>query len=257
MSGGVGAQYTPTAGWAQAISYYTKVLGSDAHRGALAVVLGGDGSVATNGFWAALTIATTQKLPMLFYIEDNEFGISVPPTIRRRAATSRAISPASATSRALRRRHRAGRSRAAAEAGDRHVRSRQGPCLLRLTVPRLQGHSFQDTQTYKSETWSPPNGSRDPAAEAQILPCRRSHGRGEWERDRDARPPTVERARERRSARPTATRKRSCATSSTKARCSDRRAVDARLSRAARHRGAEAGGPAHQHGHRDPPHARS
>jgi 2-oxoisovalerate dehydrogenase E1 component len=40
------------------------------------VVLGGDASVATNGFWSALTIATTQKLPMLFYIEDNGFGIS-------------------------------------------------------------------------------------------------------------------------------------------------------------------------------------
>ena len=32
----------------------------------------------------------------------------------------------------------------------RHVRERRGPALLRLTVPRLEGHSFQDTQTYKS-----------------------------------------------------------------------------------------------------------
>ena len=46
----------------------------------MAVVLGGDASVATNGFWSALTIATTQKLPMLFYIEDNQYGISVPST---------------------------------------------------------------------------------------------------------------------------------------------------------------------------------
>ena len=30
------------------------------------------------------------------------------------------------------------------------MRERRGPCLLRLTVPRLEGHSFQDTQTYKS-----------------------------------------------------------------------------------------------------------
>ena len=47
---------------------------------AIAVVLGGDASCATNGFWSALTIATTQKLPMLFYIEDNQYGISVPST---------------------------------------------------------------------------------------------------------------------------------------------------------------------------------
>ena len=55
----------------------------------IAVVLGGDASVATNGFWSALTMATTLQLPMLFYIEDNGFGISVPRSCRRRAATSR------------------------------------------------------------------------------------------------------------------------------------------------------------------------
>src|SRR5881227_400158 len=78
MSGGVGAQYTPTVGWAQAIDYYRNVLGDRSYDEAIAVVLGGDASCATGGFWASLTVATTQKLPMLFYIEDNGFGISVP-----------------------------------------------------------------------------------------------------------------------------------------------------------------------------------
>ena len=82
MCGGVGAQYTPTAGWAQAIEYYRTVLKDPGYDKAMGVVLGGDGSVASNGFWAALTIATTQKLPMLFYIEDNGFGISVPSTFQ-------------------------------------------------------------------------------------------------------------------------------------------------------------------------------
>src|SRR5436189_2130296 len=77
MCGGVGAQYTPTAGWAQAITYYRDVLGDPSYEGAMGVVLGGDASVATNGFWSALTIATTQKLPMLFYVDDNGLGISV------------------------------------------------------------------------------------------------------------------------------------------------------------------------------------
>ena len=75
--GGVGAQYTPAAGWAQAIRYRGEVLGEAAYARSIAVVLGGDASVATNGFWSALTIATTQRLPVLFYIEDNGFGISV------------------------------------------------------------------------------------------------------------------------------------------------------------------------------------
>src|SRR3989304_1166420 len=77
-SGDVGAQFTPAAGWAQAITYYQEERKEKAWRGAMAVALGGDGSVATNGFWAALTIAATLELPMLFYIEDNGYGISVP-----------------------------------------------------------------------------------------------------------------------------------------------------------------------------------
>ena len=48
----------------------------------MAVVLGGEASVATNGFWSALTIATTLKLPILFYIEDNRYGISVPSDLQ-------------------------------------------------------------------------------------------------------------------------------------------------------------------------------
>ena len=51
---------------------------SDAsYDGAIAVALGGEASVATNGFWSSLTMATTLRLPMLFYIEDNGLGISV------------------------------------------------------------------------------------------------------------------------------------------------------------------------------------
>src|SRR5437763_12559040 len=77
MCGGVGAQYTPAAGWAQAIAYKRKVL-SEGPEDAVALVLGGDASCATGGFWSALTIATTQQLPLLFYVEDNGYGISVP-----------------------------------------------------------------------------------------------------------------------------------------------------------------------------------
>src|SRR5579883_2974876 len=75
--GGVGAQYTPAAGWAQAIRFRNETLGDAAYGRSIALALGGDASVATNGFWSALTIATTQRLPMLFYIEDNGYGISV------------------------------------------------------------------------------------------------------------------------------------------------------------------------------------
>src|ERR1700751_2308857 len=80
--GGVGTQYTPAAGWAQAIRYRHRTLGDESYARSIAVVLGGEASTATNGFWSALNIATTLQLPMLFYIDDNGFGISVPARLQ-------------------------------------------------------------------------------------------------------------------------------------------------------------------------------
>src|SRR5690606_3487522 len=74
--GGVGAQYAPAIGWAQSRQYRSQVLREADASGSSAVAHGGDASVATNGFWSALTIATTQRLPILFFIEDNGYGIS-------------------------------------------------------------------------------------------------------------------------------------------------------------------------------------
>lgn len=163
MCGGVGAQYTPTAGWAQAVKYYAETLGKADYARSIAVVLGGDGSVASNGFWSALTIATTQTLPMLFYIEDNGYGISVPSTIQTPGGNIAAnlsgwqnltIFEGDGTDPAA----VARLTCAAVE----HVREARGPALLRLTVPRLQGHSFQDTQAYKSEAVVRNEWARDP-----------------------------------------------------------------------------------------------
>ncbi len=181
MCGGVGAQYTPTAGWAQAIEYHREVLGAEGHERAIAVVLGGEASVATNGFWAALTIATTQKLPMLFYIEDNGYGISVPSSFQTPGGNIAANLASFGGLEII-----SGDGTEPAEAAtlvDRavaHVRERRGPCLLRLTVPRLQGHSFQDTQTYKTQDFVAAEWARDP------LPKLRSYLEavlevGEWD----------------------------------------------------------------------------
>jgi 2-oxoisovalerate dehydrogenase E1 component len=203
MCGGVGAQYTPSAGWAQAITYYRDVLGDRAYDQAIAVVLGGDASVATNGFWSALTIATTQKLPLLFYIEDNQYGISVPATYQTPGADI-AKNLASFTNLEI----LSGDGTEPAEAArlieqaTAHVRGGAGPALLRLTVPRLEGHSFQDTQTYKSPETVEKEWARDP------LPKLKSYLVGAWldedewagsAREAEA---AVEAAREEAEARP-------------------------------------------------------
>lgn len=169
MCGGVGAQYTPAAGWAQAIAYKQKVLGEGA-LDAISLVLGGDASCATGGFWSALTIATTQQLPLLFYVEDNGYGISVPSQYQTPGGDIAAnlanfsgltIFSGDGTDPPE-------TSRLIAEAL-LHVRRKRTPALLRLTVPRLEGHSYQDTQTYKSHAEMEAERLRDP------LPKLRAH----------------------------------------------------------------------------------
>jgi 2-oxoisovalerate dehydrogenase E1 component len=163
MSGDVGSQYTPISGWAQAIKYREEVLGDKAFKGAIATVLGGEGSVATNGFWAALTIATTLKLPMLFYIEDNGYAISVigdkqtpGGNIANNLASFKNLyildGDGTNPEQALRK----------INESVNYVRSSNGPVLLRLTVPRLSGHSGQDTQGYKPEKLKEKENKNDP-----------------------------------------------------------------------------------------------
>src|SRR5471032_3071882 len=56
VCGGVGTQYTPAVGWAQALRYRHATLGDSECADSIAVAHGGDASTATNGFWAALNI---------------------------------------------------------------------------------------------------------------------------------------------------------------------------------------------------------
>ena len=163
MAGGVGTQYTTTAGWARAIVYPRDTLRDASWKRSIAVVLGGDGSVATNGFWSALNIATTQRLPMLFYIEDNGFGLSVPSTVQTPGGDIAAnlasfgnlqISEGDGSD-------PADAARCLRDAVEL-VRDGRGPALVRLMVPRLCGHSGQDTQAYKTPDLLARERSKDP-----------------------------------------------------------------------------------------------
>lgn len=162
-SGGVGAQYTPVAGWAQAIRYRAEVMGEKAWEGALAVALGGDASAATNGFWSALTMATTLKLPMLFFIEDNCYGLSVPGylqtpdgNIAENLASFRNLLTLSGSG------FDPSRTSELIHEAVQYVRTGAGPCLLQLRVPRLMGHTFIDNQAYRTEEELAAEERRDP-----------------------------------------------------------------------------------------------
>jgi 2-oxoisovalerate dehydrogenase E1 component len=161
--GGVGTQYTPATGWAQSLVYRARVLGDAASTGCIAVAHGGDASTATNGFWASLNIATTERLPLLYFIEDNGYGISVPSAKQTPGGD---IAANLASFRHLRIFTGDGsRPDAAArliESAVAAVRSGEGPVFLRLTVPRLSCHSGQDTQAYKSAEEIAAEQARDP-----------------------------------------------------------------------------------------------
>jgi 2-oxoisovalerate dehydrogenase E1 component len=179
--GGVGTQYTPAVGWAQAIRYHTQVLGDKRYEGSIAVAHGGEASTAANGFWAALNIATTLRLPMLFYIEDNGYGISVPSKLQTPGGNvarnlggftnlrlydgdgSDPVAAATLIAEAV----------AAARSGE-------GPALLRLQVPRLSGHSGQDTQTYKSAQQLSAEVARDPLTALRMHMVPKLLSEAEW-----------------------------------------------------------------------------
>ncbi len=164
MSGDVGSQYTPSAGWAQAITYHRDTLRDTHYEGCISVALGGDASVATNGFWSALTMATTLNLPMLFYIEDNNLGISVRGDMQTPGAdiarnlasfgnlltlSGDGSDPHDASGKLL--------------DAVTHVRDGRGPALVRLTVPRLSSHSGPDNQKgYRTDAEIAADQARDP-----------------------------------------------------------------------------------------------
>ncbi len=168
-SGNVGAQYSPAAGWAQSIRYHTHVLEEPEWNGAIAVAMGGEGSVAANGFWAALNIVTTLWFPFLFVIEDNQYGLSVPSLCQTPGGDIAAnlsvyenlkTLDAEGTDPSI--------TWKAIQDAVGFVRSEGGPCLLRLRVPRLMGHTFVDTQTYKSDEQRADEASRDPIPKLRL-----------------------------------------------------------------------------------------
>ena len=163
MSGDVGSQFTPAVGWAQAIRYRVEQLGESELEDSIATVCGGDGSVATNGFWSALTIATTLRLPVLFVIEDNDYAISVRKKLQTpggniadnlAAFQNLCIWQGSGTEPA--------ETAALVVEAVETIRRGEGPGLLRLRVPRLSGHSGHDNQSYKLEEELQEEWGRDP-----------------------------------------------------------------------------------------------
>ncbi len=163
MSGDVGSQFTPAAGWAQALRYRVAELGDETAVDSIAVVFSGDGAVAANGFWSAITLATTLQLPLLFVIEDNGYAISV-KSDKQTPGANIAANLASFANLTI----WSGSGTDPAETAElvhsavTHVRQGKGPGLLRLRVPRLSGHTLTDKQAYKTAEERDEEWAKDP-----------------------------------------------------------------------------------------------
>jgi 2-oxoisovalerate dehydrogenase E1 component len=182
-SGDVGAQYTPVAGWAQAIHYHAHYLKESEWEGAIAVALGGDGSIAANGFWASLNIVTTLQLPFLYFIEDNHYSLSVPSNLQTPGGN---IAANLASFGGLKILEADGTVPQAAwkqiKTAVDTVRAGNGPCLLRVQVPRLQGHTFIDDQSYKSPEQLSQEAANDPLPKLEHFLASQGIGKETWDK---------------------------------------------------------------------------
>ena len=153
--GDVGGQFPKAVGWAQAIRY-------NGWEGAVAVAMGGDGSVASSGFWSALNISTTLNLPIIFVIEDNGWGIGVPSYLQTPggniAENLRSFKNLTILE---------GRGYIPYETYEIlkegfEIARGGGTVLIRFEVARIEGHSISDRQEYRSKEEMERERGKDP-----------------------------------------------------------------------------------------------
>ncbi len=148
-SGIIAEGYPPALGAAFAF----KRRGSDA----IAVAVTGEGAANQGAFHESLNLAALWSLPVVFVVEDNEWGISVPRSAST-AVPSNADRAAGYGIPGVR--VEDNDVEAVYEAAERAVsraRSGQGPSLIEVATLRLWGHFEGDAQGYRPELDSLPS----------------------------------------------------------------------------------------------------
>jgi 2-oxoisovalerate dehydrogenase E1 component len=153
--GDVGGQFPKAVGWAQAIRYK----GWD---GAVAVAMGGDGSVASSGFWSALNIATTLNLPMVFVIEDNGWGIGVPSYLQTPGGNIAENLRSFKNLTVLEGRGYIPEETYRVLKEGFEIARKNRAVLIRFEVARIEGHSISDRQEYRSREEIERSREKDP-----------------------------------------------------------------------------------------------
>ncbi len=134
----------------------------------IAVAVTGEGAANQGAFHESLNLAALWKLPVVFVIEDNEWGISVP----RSASTSIPSNADRAAAYGMPGVRVEGNDVEAihAAAGEAVARARDGggPTLLEVATLRLLGHFEGDAQGYRPELHEVPGRDPIPGYEAKL-----------------------------------------------------------------------------------------
>jgi len=155
-----GTQFLQAAGCAEANRHVAP------ESDAITFVAGGDGATSEGEFWESLNIATLNRLPLLYLIEDNGYAISVPIECQTAGAN---ISGLVAGFPSLYRQEVDGcdflASYAALESAVAYCRGGRGPALVHAHVIRPYSHSLSDDERlYKTPAERQTEQERDPLA---------------------------------------------------------------------------------------------
>ncbi|SFB52952.1 pyruvate dehydrogenase E1 component alpha subunit [Amycolatopsis marina] len=159
-SGIIAEGYPPAVG--QALAFRRR--GTDR----IAVAVTGEGAANQGGFHESLNLASLWKLPVVFVVEDNDWGISVPRSAST-CVTSNAVRAAGydmpgerVEENSVEAVHEAaGRAVARARAGE-------GPSLIEVHTLRLWGHFEGDAQAYRTDLEGVPGRDPIPTYEQQL-----------------------------------------------------------------------------------------
>ena len=140
------------------------------HRGGdgVAVAVTGEGAANQGAFHESLNLAALWQLPVVFVVEDNDWGISVPRAAST-AVPDNSVRAAAYGMPGIRVEGNAveGVYSAAGEAVER-ARSGGGPTLIEVHTLRLWGHFEGDAQGYRSDLSDVPGRDPIPAYEARL-----------------------------------------------------------------------------------------
>ncbi|MGC5617659.1 thiamine pyrophosphate-dependent dehydrogenase E1 component subunit alpha [Georgenia sp. Z1491] len=119
--------------------------------GGIAVAVTGEGAANQGAFHESLNLAALWQLPVVFVVEDNEWGISVPRTASTSVASNAERAAGYGIPGVRVEDNDVDAVHAAAETAVARARAGDGPSLIEVATVRMWGHFEGDAQGYRPE----------------------------------------------------------------------------------------------------------